>query len=216
MSPRRRALKARPARVRAVQGSRNDTARRIAATALRILEREGPEAVSMRRIAEAVGITPMAIYHHYSSREDLLKTVADAEFERLRELSDALLANRGRTVPLANVVDAYVDYAFSRPRVFDYVFSRPRFDARKFPRDFRKRRSPTLNPVADLVAEGMASGRLRRDDVWEVALQLWAHAHGYIVLHRAGRFSLDETRFRALYHRAVRRLLRGLLRPSRD
>jgi AcrR family transcriptional regulator len=197
------------------RGSRKGTARRIAATALRILEREGAEAVSMRRIADAVGITPMAIYHHYTSREDLLKRVTDAEFEKLEELSDALLAKRKSNLDLVKAVDAYVDYAFARPRVFDYVFSQPRFDARRFPRDFRERQSPTLNPLADLVSDGMKRGRLRHDDVWEVALQLWAHAHGYVMLHRAGRFAVDHAQFRALYHRAVERLLRGLLQPDR-
>ena len=45
-------------------GTKN-TADRIANVALAILEKEGPEAVSMRRVAEAVGITAMAIYHHF-------------------------------------------------------------------------------------------------------------------------------------------------------
>jgi hypothetical protein len=44
-----------------------------------------------------------------------------------------------------------------------------------------------------------------------VALQFWAHAHGYLALYRAGWFTLDEEEFRALYHRAVTRLLEGLL-----
>jgi AcrR family transcriptional regulator len=61
----------------------NNTADRIAYVALSILEKEGPEAVSMRRVAEAVGITPMAIYHHFPSREALLNTITDREFAKL-------------------------------------------------------------------------------------------------------------------------------------
>ena len=63
-------------------GTQN-TADRIAQIALTILENEGPEAVSMRRVAEAVGITPMAIYHHFPSREALLNTITDREFAKL-------------------------------------------------------------------------------------------------------------------------------------
>jgi len=44
------------------------TAEQIAKVVLEILESEGPEAVSMRRIAHAVGVTPMAIYHHFPNR----------------------------------------------------------------------------------------------------------------------------------------------------
>jgi AcrR family transcriptional regulator len=189
-----------------------NTAAKIAEVALGILEKEGPEAVSMRRVARAIGITPMAIYHYYPSREGLLKSITDAEFAKLGAHAGRLLARsktRGKS-DLTRAVDAYLDYAFARPRIFDYVFSKPRFDARKFPEDFQARRSPTLNPVADVVAEAMTKGELKKDDVWEVALQLWAHVHGYVALYRGGRFSLDEKQFRALYHRAVRRLLEGV------
>jgi AcrR family transcriptional regulator len=190
--------------------AKKNTAERIAEVALHILEEEGPEAVSMRRIAHAVGITPMAIYNHYSSREALLRSITDAEFAKLNEYAGHLIAKAGKRRDLVKAVDAYLDYAYARPRIFDYVFSKPRFDARRFPDDFHARRSPTLNPVADTVGEAMKEGELKRDDVWEVALQLWAHAHGYVALYRAGRFHLDQKQFRALYHRAVRRLLHGL------
>jgi hypothetical protein len=53
------------------------TAERVAEEALRILEKEGENAVSMRRVAQAVGITPMAIYHHFPNREALLDFVVD-------------------------------------------------------------------------------------------------------------------------------------------
>ena len=58
------------------------TSERIAKAALLILEAEGPEAVSMRRVAQAVGITPMAIYHHFPNRESLLDSITDREFEK--------------------------------------------------------------------------------------------------------------------------------------
>jgi AcrR family transcriptional regulator len=189
-----------------------DTAERIAECALQILEEEGPEAVTMRRIAQSTGITPMAIYRHYANREELLKSITDAEFTKLAEYADRVLAKPSNRNDLTRAADAYLDYALARPRVFDYVFSKPRFDARKFPEDFRARQSPTLTPVADRIAEEMHKRVLKQDDEWEVALQLWAHVHGYISLYRAGRFSLNEKEFRDLYHRAVRRLLDGLKR----
>ncbi len=189
---------------------RRNTAERIAEIALRILEEEGPEHVSMRRIALAAGITPMAIYHHYPNREALLKSITDAEFAKLKEYSDSLLAKYKGKPDLTLMGLPYIDYAFQRPRVFDYVFSKPRFDARKYPEDFRARRSPTLTPLADFLADAIKNRELKKDDVWEVALQVWAQAHGYMALYRAGRFSLSEKEFRALYRRGMKRLLDGL------
>jgi len=186
------------------------TAHRIARVALKILASEGPQAVSMRRIAKAVGITPMAIYHHFPSREALLNTITDHEFAKLL---GHILAHplRGSVESrLVAVMEGYVDYAFSQPRIFDFVFSRVRPGARQFPRDFRARRSPTLNPVADMVAASMEKGLLKHGDVWEIAFALWAHVHGYVMLYRGGRINLPEKEFRQLLHRSLRRFLHGL------
>jgi AcrR family transcriptional regulator len=45
---------------------------RIVDVARRILQEEGVEAVSMRRIAKEVGATPMALYHHVRDKDELL------------------------------------------------------------------------------------------------------------------------------------------------
>jgi AcrR family transcriptional regulator len=187
-----------------------NTADRIARVALAILEEEGPEAVSMRRVASAVGITPMAIYHHFPDREALLNTVTDREFAKLLSHIQAHPLNGSLENRVIAVMEGYVDYSFKQPRVFDYVFSRVRSDARKYPQDFRARRSPTLNPIADMLAGEMEKGLLKQDDVWEVAFALWAHVHGYVMLYRAGRIALSEKEFRKLLHRSLRRFLHGL------
>jgi len=186
------------------------TSDRIAEEALKILEREGEDAVSMRRVAQAVGITPMAIYHHFSKREALLNFVVDREFDKFLGYMQARPLRGSVESRLLGCMDAYISYAFDCPRIFDYVFGQPRANARRYPDDFRARRSPTLNPIADLVAQAMESGFIKRDDVWEIALELWAHAHGYVTLHRGGRFHLSEAEFRALVRRSLRRLIHGL------
>jgi AcrR family transcriptional regulator len=190
------------------------TSELISNAALKLLEREGAQAVSMRRIAEAVGVTPMAIYHHFHNKEALLNSVTDREFAKFAEAVAAPGVGRqtgaSAQARLLRVMESYIDYAFEHPRIFDYVFAEPRPGARTFPEDFRARRSPSLNAVADVVAAEMKAGALRRDDIWEVALELWAHTHGYIALQRAGRIALPEVEFRKLVRRSLRRLIRGL------
>jgi AcrR family transcriptional regulator len=191
---------------------KNATSQRIYQCALRILEAEGPQAVSMRRVAKEVGITAMAIYHHFPSREALLSAVVDSEFEQLVGFFSRSNGKRSFEAAMIHIMDGYIDYALAHPCIFDYVFSMPRPDARRFPDDFRARRSPTLNITADIVSSWIKLGKLKRDDPWEIAMELWAHAHGYIALWRAGRFHLSEDEFRRLVHRSLRRLLHGLTR----
>jgi AcrR family transcriptional regulator len=152
----------------------------------------------------------MAIYHHFPSREHLLDTVTDREFGKLLGYVEARIRKGAIETRLVEIMEGYVDYAFARPRVFDYVFAGHRPGARRYPKDFRARRSPTFNPLVDMVTEATQGGALRRDDVWEVALTLWAHVHGYVMLYRAGRFQLSEKAFRELLRRSLRRLVRGL------
>ena len=195
-----------------MDGREKPTADRIGEAALELLERGGPEAVTMRQVAATVGVTPMAIYYHFPNREALLQSLAENEFLKLR---DALEATGWRQLKapfdrLIRMMRGYTLYALAHPRVYDYVFSRPRKDVRRFPQDFRARLSPALELIAECVGEAMQCGALRQDDVWEVALQLWAVAHGYVALYRAGRFALSEEAFLKLCGRALRRLLDGV------
>jgi AcrR family transcriptional regulator len=186
------------------------TEERIAETALKLLETGGEDGVSMRRVAAAVGITPMAIYHHFADRRALLNFVVDREFTKYSETFQALPRRGAYESQILTCMDTYIDYAFAHPRIFDYVFAQPRPGARRFPEDFRARRSPTLNPVADLLQKAMEAGYLKQDDVWELAMEFWAHTHGYISLYRGGRIDLPEKEFRALVRRSIRRMIHGL------
>lgn len=164
----------------------------------------------MRRVAKAVGVTAMAIYNHFPSREELLRTVVDREFSKLADDTIHLPSGGTDESRLLGCLDTYIRYALEHPRIFDYVFSERRSDARRYPEDFRAGRSPTLNQVADIVSAAMDGGRLKRADKWEVALQLWAHVHGYLMLYRANRIDLSRAKFVDLVHRSMRRLLDGL------
>lgn len=189
---------------------RGGTSREIYECALRLLEAEGAQAVTMRRIAKDVGVTAMALYHHYQNREALLDAVVNAEFEQMAEYFQRATLPGEFEKRMIHIMDGYVDYALAHPRIFEYVFSSPRPGARRYPRDFRARRSPTLNILADNVKKLIRTSHLKRDDAWEVAMQLWAHVHGYLMLYRAGRFELTEREFRNLIHRSLRRLLYGI------
>jgi len=186
------------------------TPEKILRAAHKLFDREGADAVSMRRVAGAVGITPMAIYRHFPNREALLKRLSDDSFNTVAQEWEAHATQPDILKRLLALLEPYLDYALAHPHLFDHAFSTRRDDARRFPEDFRARQSPTLNVVADAVVEGMRLGVLKRDDPWDVAMTLWAHSHGLIALYRAGRFSYDETRFRTFYLESLGRLIDGI------
>jgi AcrR family transcriptional regulator len=190
------------------------TAHRIVAAARKLLEREGAAAVSMRRVADAVGITAMAIYRHYPDRDALLNAIANQGFEELA----AELQSEYQRLPvdiekrLLRLADMYVAHAFAHPRLFELMFLAPRRGARRYPRDFKAGRSPTANLMVACLREGMESGVLRKDDAWEIAFETGALLEGLIMLYLGGRIEASAAGFRALYRRSFRRYLHGICR----
>lgn len=186
---------------------------KIADAAREILEAEGAEAVTMRRVAAAVGVTPMALYRHFPNREELLQAVAEESFT-------AVAADWGtRPLPddtraaLLTATDALLDFALTRPKLYEFMFTARRSGARQYPADFRNGQSPTAVVLAAIVERGIASGQLRQDDVWEAVLTVIALLHGLIQLYHSERIGLSDEDFRALCHRCTLRLVEGL-RPS--
>jgi AcrR family transcriptional regulator len=190
--------------------ARLTTSEKILRAAHRLFDREGADAVTMRGVADAVGITPMAIYRHFSNRDALLKRLSDDSFNAVANEWKAHTRSPDLLKRLLAIADPYLDYALKHPHLFDHAFSVRRDDARRYPEDFRAGRSPTFNVLVDAVVEGMAKGVLKQDDSHDVAMAIWAQQHGLIALYRAGRFSYDEAQFRSFYKQSLGRLIDGL------
>jgi AcrR family transcriptional regulator len=186
------------------------TVKKIASAARRLLDEEGAEAVTMRRVADAAGITAMAIYRHFPDRAGLLNAVADQGFEELAEQLAGMRFSGGIEERLSRMGETYLDYALKSPRLFELMFLKPREGARKYPRDFKAGRSPTANLMVDVLKEGMESGYFLDDDPWEITFEMGALSHGLIMLYLGGRMNMSAARFRALYQRSFRRYIHGI------
>ena len=93
----------------------------IAEAALRLGDRDGPAAMSMRRIAAELGCDPMAIYRHFPNREALLDAVAD--------LALAAVPDPGPDTPwdqrINRILGAVRAEALRHPGIAGHVAARP-------------------------------------------------------------------------------------------
>ena len=111
-----------------------DTKERILTIALQLFSREGYEAVSMRMIADALGITKGALYKHYESKRDIFDHIV----ARMRQ-ADAQRAQE-YAVPegtLAEMADAYRHTSFAHIQAFSEAQFRY-WTEEPFPAQFRK------------------------------------------------------------------------------
>ncbi|WHT16485.1 TetR/AcrR family transcriptional regulator [Crossiella sp. CA-258035] len=186
------------------------TADRIAAAALTILLAEGAQAVTMRRVAAAAGVTTMASYRHFPNREALLRTVVDNAVAEVtatwgRRSPDGTFEQR-----VDGLAEDFLDFALGQPNLYTFVITERRDGVRQFPSDFQAGDSPTFAPVFAVVAEAIRDGLLREGDPLEVTLALTTPVLGLLQLYHGGRIALSEKDFRALCKRTTERVLDGL------
>ena len=65
-------------------GEETLTRERIVKAALSLVDEEGLEALSMRRLAKELGVDPMAIYHHVPNKRALLSGLIEEAFSGMR------------------------------------------------------------------------------------------------------------------------------------
>lgn len=88
---------------------------RIARAALELIDAEGLDNLSMRRLGAALGVEAMAIYHHFGGKGDLLDAILDLFVE---EIEPALLGEREPIARLRACFDAIRGIAITHPRAF--------------------------------------------------------------------------------------------------
>jgi len=189
------------------------TREKILAAARKAFERRGLEGLSLRDIAAKVGITPMAIYRHFASKEALVDALV---LDALAEWS-AIVADLPQGEGLAQLergIEAFLDFALEKPRRFEAAFLLHSRKARRYPDDFVAGLSPAGNVQLRIIERAMAEGVLEAASPIEVMLTTSALSQGLITLYRAGRIAGGEAAFRKLYRSSMRRALHSFL-PGR-
>jgi AcrR family transcriptional regulator len=179
MSARRVAVPA--PRPRARRGEGDLLRGQILAAAERLLIATGDEeAVSIRAVADAVGVTPPAIYLHFADKRELIFEVCAASFDELDRLSEkaaALSADPVESLRLRG--RAYVQFGIDHPEQYRVLFMRrPAATADVFDNK-RMRTAACFDHLVDAV-RGVIDARAlpAKSDPFVVAVELWVLVHG--------------------------------------
>src|ERR1043165_2427905 len=177
------------------------TQTRIFLAARGLFDEGGVEGISMRRVAEKVGITPMAIYKHYPDKDALLNALMLDGFAAW----EARVGRLEAEAPLAwldQMSEAYLDFALDEPRRYEAAFLLKASAARRYPGDFEAGRAPAVSRLMAHVDEAKARGQMRDIPTIDIIISFTALVQGLVDMHRAGRFG-DEASFRAAYRKAL-------------
>ncbi|MBW8811997.1 MAG: TetR/AcrR family transcriptional regulator [Caulobacterales bacterium] len=153
-----------------------DLRRALVDAARRLLEAEGPSALSLRAVAREAGVSPAAPYHHFKDKAELLDAVAQEGWEILgQQMSDAKAADQGLH-QLTALGIAYVCFARDNPALYRVMYDAAR-DKEMLPAGMQDNKDSAYCMVRDTMIEHGA------DPTAEVDLELatvaaWCGAHG--------------------------------------
>lgn len=147
-----------------------DRRRQIVAAARTLLEQDGPEALTMRRLAARVGITAPSLYKHFPDKSSVVSALADV---MLRETAEALeAAESAAPGSFPALATAYRTHALAHPHLYRLTTGRP------LPPELEERAAaPLFRALAG--DEGCARAA-------------WAFAHGMVTMELSGRFPTDS------------------------
>lgn len=98
---------------------------RIVATGLRIVDEGGAEALTVRRLADALGVSPMSIYWHVTDKAELLRLIGEAVLDEV-EIPPARGDWREQ---LRDIHRSLLSTALQHPNTVDIVIGQARFGA---------------------------------------------------------------------------------------
>ena len=183
-----------------------ETAARILHAARKLFDQKGIEGLSLRGVAKRVGVTPMAIYRHFDSKQALVDALVLDGLAQWSARVDALPPAKG-LAKVAQIGEAFLDFALEEPRRFEAAFLIHSKKARRYPDDFVAGRSPAGAVQIEAIEQAMADGLLTAHSAVEILMTNAALGQGLVTLYRAGRIAGGEAEFRQLYRRATRRVM---------
>lgn len=168
-------------RRRATRGSGEQLrAEIIAATKDLLAKSANSDAVSIRAVADAVGVTPPSIYLHFADKDALIEAVCADVFA---ELDAAMLtAAEARETPLEKLAAyglAYVQFAIEHPEHYRLAtMERHATDDGEMTQLDQILADSAFMHLVTVVTECMEAGTFAKGDPIPIAFDCWAAAHG--------------------------------------
>ncbi len=193
------------ARTTGSDGAKTEAAIRAAAVAL--IARHGFEGVSMRRLADAVGVQAGALYRYFPTKQDLLASMMRAH---MRHLIDSWRAAKPRGAPPDAALEAFarfhVRYHMDRRDEVFINYMELRSLAPENAHEIKALRKEYERELRAILAEGVEAGAFVAPDIRVAAMALIAMLTGVTTWRReGGRLPDDaiEDLYAALALRAV-------------
>ncbi len=177
--------------------------------ALRIINEQGIQALSMRAIAEQIDYSPAGLYEYFGSKEEIIIAICQEGERRLRKALAAPPASLPPDEHLVAIGRAYIAFAMRNPQHYRLMFSSPTLGGSL---EELQTEASSFGILLAAIQRGIDAGVFKaRPDYgqWEMAYSAWSLVHGIAMLRLTylAALSLD---FEAADEQALRTFIDGL------
>lgn len=159
----------------------------LVAEARRMVERGGPDSVSLRAVAKAAGVSAAAPYHHFKDKHALLEAVAADGFKAFRERMIEFGRDAGDDLERLDSFGAgYVTFAVEHPHLFRLIHG-PTFRAGAISQDLQDARTRSATVLTGAVSAYLPDAS--EQEILTASAAAWSIVHGAATLMIDGRLS---------------------------
>lgn len=166
----------------------------LLSAAAEMIAAQGMESLSLRKLADRVGVSRTAAYHHFKDKNDLLCAIAANGFKRwqdsLKQLDSHQLPERDK---FEQYVLGYINFATSYAEEYELMFGRCIWKQSNCTADLQQISHSTFEHQVDMIAYWQSKGLVNGDNPLRTAQVIWGTLHGIAKLYNDGVYT-DVTR----------------------
>ncbi|MFT4995474.1 MAG: AcrR family transcriptional regulator [Paraglaciecola sp.] len=146
-----------------------------------MLTEGGIEGISLRKLADRVGVSRTASYHHFKDKNELLCAIAEVGFKRWQYDAQQIFAKHKLTTreKYQQFFQGYIAYAADNPEMYDLMFGRTIWKQNSATSDLRDAAYPSFQLQVKMTKQWQEQGLMPQgEDTLRLAQVTWGTMHG--------------------------------------
>jgi AcrR family transcriptional regulator len=158
-----------------------------------LLKDNSPDKVSIRMIADKIGVSHMVFYTYFSDRAEIMKALINRQKNRIGIHFEGLI-DKARNTSVKNVLATllkdYTQTAHDHPKIFRMFWMTPKSDDNEDIESL-KHLEPIFEKLTELIKLGIEKGEFSRKDPRLAAVTALTVANAPLILNLCGKMPVD-------------------------
>tara|TARA_R110000737_G_scaffold254083_2_gene263428 strand:+ start:1318 stop:1947 length:630 start_codon:yes stop_codon:yes gene_type:complete len=158
-----------------------DLRQTLVSTASDMVTENGIEGLSLRKLAERIGVSRTAAYHHFTDKNDLLCAIAEQGFGQWHQHASEIFSEKklSHEEKYRNFVHAYIGFATNNPSLYELMFGRLIWKENNSTAALKKIAYENFNYQVEMTKLWQEQGIIiKNENSLRLAQVTWATLHG--------------------------------------